>query len=128
MTEFFQICSAVIICSALLLILSGREKELLSLLTAILFLSVFLFALTRIRDLSALGKEYLPKNLPIQIEPLLKICGIAFGGAAACSICEIFGQKNVGSVLELLTVIEIFLATLPFVNDILQKLVVLFNK
>lgn len=121
MMVFFQVCSTVVLCCGLLLLFSTKERELLSLLSAMLLLFVLLYAVSRFGTLSEFFKDFTLSDMPLGIGRFLPICGVALGGAAASAICDAIGQKSMGGALELLTVLEVLLLAFPLLRELCEK-------
>lgn len=120
MTDFFRICCITAIGSAVLLIFVGKERELTSLITALLLVTVFLHAAEYFGELISPWKVFLQKTFPQYAEIFLSIVGITLGGATATEVCDAVGQKGLSGLLEFLTVLEIILIASSPLWDILS--------
>ena len=106
--DFIGVCGFAAVSSGALLILSSKEKELSKIISAVIYISVFVFIISKVSeywgemgDFLALGSTYLP------IETVLKAGGMALLGTVCATVCEDIGQKGTSKALETFTVIEI---------------------
>lgn len=106
--------------SALLLLISKREKELAQVVSGLLYLSVFLYAMTRLGSLLDIVRSRFSGAagaIP-HADILLHAAGISLLAAAAAALCEENGQRAAAHALELLGVVEVILAAQPILADL----------
>ena len=125
---YLKICGIASICSALILVFVGREKELTALISSLLYVTVMLYAIARGEDL-VLALQSIFQNLekPKHCQVLLKTCGIALTGTVASSICNGVGQKEASKAIEFLTVLEIMAMSVPVFKDLLTQVSNIFG-
>ena len=106
--------------SALLLLISKREKELAQVISGLLYLSVFLYAMTRLGELLDAVRGWFSGvgNAIPHVDILLHTAGISLLAAAAAALCEENGQRAAAHALELLGVVEVILAAQPILADL----------
>lgn len=119
MTDFTSVCALAAIASALLLPIAKREKELASVISALLYLSVFAYAALRLGELIGV----LQSSLGIaegtsHIDVLLKIAGVSLLTSAAATLCEENGQRAAARAVELLGAVETVLCAKPILDDL----------
>ena len=74
--DFIKLCAFSIISSALLLLISNREKELSNTIAATVFITVVIYTITRINDALKWLTPYLESISVIDTDIILKILGI----------------------------------------------------
>lgn len=106
--------------SALLLLISKREKELAQVISGLLYLSVFLYAVTRLGELLGVMRGWFSgvEDAIPHMDILLHAAGISLLAAAASALCEENGQRAAAHALELLGVVEVILAAQPILGDL----------
>lgn len=120
MTELARVFALTALASALLLPVAKREKELAQVISGLLYLSVFLYATSRlggILDMMQAILDGIGDGIP-HADVLLRTAGISLSAAAASALCEENGQRAAAHALELLGVIEVILAAQPILTDI----------
>lgn len=129
MMDFFKICGFAAICCSTILLLSGKEKELSSLTSSLLYVISFIYVITRGAELITEYKMYFRFDgafLPLEL--ILQMSGLALGGAVASAVCETVGQKGIGTTIEILSIIEIIYIAMPTVKDMLGQCIEIFGK
>lgn len=120
MNDFISACFLVATASALILLIAGREKELASVISSLLFLLAFLHATLR---LGMLIDSFLSSiNIvggAVHIDVLLKSVGVALLTTAASTLCEESGQRAAARAVDLLGAIETVFCAMPIINDFL---------
>jgi len=128
MNEFFQVCAIASVSGAIILFVSGKEKEFSMLTTALLYILACIYSIEKLQGLrSMFGSFLIESKQTIPFELIYKLFGIGFAGAAAAAICETFGQKSLVGVIDLITVIEIFSTAFPYLEDMMTKILYIFN-
>lgn len=127
--EYLRICGAVALCSAAILLFVGREKELVKLISSLLYMAVTLCVLTRAKELITQAHSYLhATNFSFDFAILLKAGGIAWIGTVASTICENTGQASAARAIDLLSVLEILYISMPILRELLDKISIIFLK
>lgn len=127
--EFLKICGTAAICCAAIMVFGGREKELASLISSLIYIIVMFCFLTRAGELISSLKVFAgTENVSMHFPLLLKIGGIALIGAVASTICENTGQRSASSAIDLLSVLEILYISIPIVKELLEKVSYIFGK
>ena len=123
MTEFFAICSVLALCSAALMILSGREKELVVLISSLIYVVAIVYVLSKATSIvksSSLFFDKAENVLPIKY--IMQAGGAAIFGTVTSSVCEDVGQKGVSRAIETLTVMEMLLIFVPMGKSLFENL------
>lgn len=119
MTELARILGLAALVPALLLPIAKREKELAQAISGLLYLTVFIYAMTRLGSLAAATRTLLAWGGSIpHAEILLQAVGISLLTAAASALCAAHGQQGTAHAIELLGVIEVMLSAQPILTDI----------
>lgn len=127
--EFLGICGLIAVSSAALLILSSREKEISQIISALIYVIVFVYVLTRATELWSMFKSFFTfadTYLPMQY--LLQAGGVALFGTVTATVCEEVGQKGASRTIETLAMIEILYITFPMIKEIFEKLFKVFGE
>ena len=120
MTDFTSVCAFAATVSALLLLIAKREKELASVISALLYLSVFAYAALRLGELIGVLQTTLGiTEGTAHIDVLLKAAGVALLTSAASTLCEENGQRAAARAVELLGAVEAVFVAKPILNDLL---------
>lgn len=128
MTELFRVCGIAVVCCAGALLLSARERELSTLISVVVYLSVAAYAVTRLGELLSGVRSFLyARDLPLDTGLLLRGGGVALTAAIASSVCENVGNKNAARAIDALAVTEILLLGAPTLYDMLGKLLKIFG-
>ena len=125
--SYIKICAFSIIFSSLLLLISGREKELSSAISSAIFITVVLFVITRAAEMVKSIVWVLESIDVIESEIIIKICGICILSFVSCSICESAGQKGIASSIEMLSAVEILIIFYPTVKKLTDNILGLLN-
>lgn len=123
MTEFFAICSVLALCSAALMILSGREKELVVLISSLIYVVAIVYVLSKVSSLIKVSSTFFDKaNEVLPIKYIMQAGGAAVFGTVTSSVCEDVGQKGVARAVETLTVMEMILIFAPIGKKLFENL------
>ena len=127
MTEFFAICGVLALCSAALLVLGGREKELSVLISAVIYVIATVFVLSKTSALIKNSASFFDKaEAVLPVKYIMQAGGAAVFGAVTSSVCEGVGQKGVAQAIETLTVIEMICMFMPIGKNLVEKLFTVF--
>ena len=116
-----RVFAFAVLASALILLVSKREKELAQVISGLFYLSVFLYVISRLGSLLDAVRTLFGSigfSVP-HADILLRAAGISLLCAAAAALCEENGQRAAARALELLGVIEVILAAQPIFAEIL---------
>ncbi len=111
------------ISAASLLVFDGREKQLSSLISSLIYIITFAYVITKasaLWDKAVVVFENFGANLSVKY--IMHISGIAILATASATVCEEVGQKAVARIIETVAVIEILYISLPACMDLLEKL------
>lgn len=127
--EFSNICGFIAICGALLIIISIREKELSSILSTIIYITIMVYAISHVESIILFLRNNINFDIKTKyISELLHITGITLLGATASSICESTGQKNLSKTLDLLTVLKVLSVAVPIIFALFNEFSKLFGE
>ncbi len=124
---YIKICAFSILSSALLLLISNREKELSSTISITVFLSVMIYTVSRINEVLKWFVPYLESINIINTDILIKILGISILSFVSVSICESIGQKGIALSIEILTTIEILAVFYPTIKSLTDNILNILN-
>ena len=101
MTEFYSVCGMLTVCSSVLLLFCGREREFSSLVSVAIYIILTVYILSKVSLLAKSISVFFDKADGIlPIERLLSATGIATLGTVTASICENVGQKGAAKAIE----------------------------
>lgn len=127
--EYLKICGIAAICCAAILLFAGREKELTTLISLLLYILVMLYAISRVGELFTALRTYIHfEDMSAHFSLFLKAGGIAVIGGIASTVCEGSGQKGAARAIDLLTVLEILYVSMPIVKELLEKIWIMFGE
>ena len=128
MTEFFGICGMLAVCSSVLLLFCGREKELYSLVSVAIYVILTVYILSKVSLLTRAISAFFDKaDRVLPIKQLLSAIGIATIGTVTSSICENVGQKGAAKAIDTLAVIEMMFVFLPFFKEVFENVLNFFE-
>ena len=128
MTDFFSFCGILVISSAMLTILSEREKQLSSLISSLIYIISFVYILGKASSLfDKATKIFGGFETAIPIEYIMQMCGIAILGTVCTSLCEQVGQKGIGAALEIFAIVEAMYISFPWCTDMIKKVFLIFG-
>lgn len=120
--NFFSICGALSLSSAVILILSKKEKELSSLVSALIFIIAFIYVITKCREMWTAANSFVSLYGDyVPIDYIIKAGGIALLATVTSVICEEVGQHGIAKIAEILAVIEILHIAFPVCQEYLEK-------
>ena len=125
--SYIKICAFSILTSALLLLISNREKELSSTISITVFLSVMIYTVTRVNEVLKWFIPYIQSISIIDSEILIKILGLSILSFVSVSICESIGQKGISLSIEILTTIEILSVIYPTIKSLTESALKILN-
>jgi len=124
MTEFIKICVFSIVCSASVLIISKREKELSLVISTAIYILVMLYIISQLGSLLDSIRKYINGfNTIPNIEVLVKAGGIAILSSVGSIICESEGQKSLSYALEIFALIEVFKLCMPIAGELFLTMI-----
>ena len=119
MNDFTSVCAFAATASALLLLIAKREKELASVISALLYLSVFAYAALRLGELIGVFRSSIGiAEGTAHIDVLFKAAGVALLTSAAATLCEENGQRAAARAVELLGAVETVLCAKPILEEL----------
>lgn len=125
---YIKICGTACICCALILIFAGREKELTSLISSLIYVTILLFAIARGEELFAvLQSVFSAADKPKHFGHILKAGGISIIGTVCATICEGVGQREAAKAVELITALEILISCVPILQDFMTQVTNIFG-
>lgn len=126
--DYFGVCASLSLCSAALLLLCGKEKEISALISTMIYVFAFAYALAKCIEFCSELKPLLEKaEKYIPIKTIIRTGSIAAFGTLTSSVCESVGQKEISRVVETISVVEIFCIFIPVCIDALEKMFVFFG-
>lgn len=129
MTEFFSVCGILVIGSATLTIFGGREKQLSSLISSLIYIISFVYVIGKAASLWDKTASFFHNfNGAVPIEYIMQISGIAILGSVSASVCEQVGQKGIAGAIEILAIIETLHISLPWCSELFEKLFLIFGE
>lgn len=126
--EFFEICAVLVFSSAALLLICSKEKEISALISTLIYVFAFAYALTKGVKFCEELKPLLEKaQLYLPLKTIIRTGSIAALGTLTSSVCEGVGQKEIARAVETISVIEIFCIFIPVCREAFEKMFVFFG-
>lgn len=126
--EILKVCAFAVLSCAAVLLISQREKELSALISALIYIVVMVFAITRTGELYG----YIRDNIRLEgeiryFDVILKSAGVAVVASVASTVCEGTGQKGMVHGIEMLAVLEIMYLCMPVFTDLMMMVLKIFG-
>ena len=126
--DYFGVCATLALSSAAMLLICGKEKEISALISTLIFVFAFAYALTKGIEFCGELKPLLERaEKYISLKTVVRTGSIAALGTLTSSVCESVGQKEIARAVETISVIEIFCIFIPICRDALEKIFVFFG-